>query len=109
MKYHLKIRMRIIIFTLFLISILNINHELIAEEEIKIIADQIKTDDNAKTVTAEGDVVIFKIRSHIPNHCGVYLEDDIFMHHAENRLSCRESLYPFWIRNISRYARYAKS
>lgn len=57
----------------------------------------------------KGDVVIFKIRSHIPNHCGVYLEEDIFMHHAENRLSCRESLYPFWIKNISRYARYAKS
>ena len=47
-----------------------------------------------------GDIIIFKIYNNIPNHCGVYLEEDIFMHHAENRLSCRESLYPFWIKNI---------
>ena len=56
-----------------------------------------------------GDIIIFKIYNNIPNHCGVYLEEDIFIHHAENRLSCRESLYPFWIKNILRYARYAKS
>ena len=56
-----------------------------------------------------GDIIIFKIYNNTPNHCGVYLEEDIFMHHAENRLSCRESLYPFWIKNILRYARYAKS
>ena len=56
-----------------------------------------------------GDIILFKIYNNIPNHCGVYLEEDIFMHHAVDRLSCRESLYPLWIKNISRYARYAKS
>ena len=56
-----------------------------------------------------GDIILFKIYNNIPNHCGVYLQEDIFMHHAVNRLSCRESLYPLWIKNISRYARYAKS
>ncbi len=68
MKYYPKFRTRIIIFILFLISIQNINHELNAKEEVKIFADQIKTDDNTDTVIAEGDVVIFtnqelKIRS----------------------------------------------
>lgn len=47
------------------------------------------------------DVIIFTIRENVPNHCGVYLGDDIFYHHAENRLSCRESLYPFWKQYIT--------
>ena len=56
-----------------------------------------------------GDLVFFKVFNHVPNHCGVYLEEDIFMHHAVDRLSCRESLYPLWIKKVSRYVRYAKS
>ena len=44
----------------------------------------------------ENDVLIFRILSNINNHCGVYLGNEVFYHHAENRLSCRESLYPKW-------------
>ncbi len=47
------------------------------------------------------DVIIFKINASVGNHCGVYLGDDIFYHHAENRISCRENLYPFWKQHIS--------
>ena len=36
------------------------------------------------------DVIIFKINASVGNHCGVYLGDDVFFHHAENRISCRE-------------------
>lgn len=57
----------------------------------------------------KNDIIVFSVRSNIPNHCGVYLGEGVFMHHAEHRLSCRESLYPFWIKNITRYCRYAKS
>ena len=56
-----------------------------------------------------GDLIFFKVYNSVPNHCGIYLEEDIFMHHAINRLSCRESLYPLWINKVSRYVRYAKS
>ena len=42
------------------------------------------------------DLLYFNVQSHVPNHCGVYLDDDLFLHHAVNRLSCRELLYPFW-------------
>lgn len=42
------------------------------------------------------DVLVFQVESDTPNHCGIYLGNDIFFHHAVNRLSCRESLYPFW-------------
>ena len=57
----------------------------------------------------KGDMIIFKVYGNIPNHCGIYLEEDVMLHHAENRLSCRESLYPFWIRHLVRFIRYAKS
>ncbi len=48
----------------------------------------------------KNDLLIFAVESSVGNHCGVYLNNDIFFHHAENRLSCRESLYPFWAKHI---------
>lgn len=54
----------------------------------------------------ENDVLIFTIQSRVGNHCGVYLGDDIFYHHAEHRLSCRENLYPFWMKHITGVYRY---
>lgn len=56
----------------------------------------------------EHDVIIFSVLSKVPNHCGIYLGEGIFMHHAENRLSCRESLYSGWNKNITRYMRCKK-
>jgi len=55
----------------------------------------------------EGDLLIFTIRAGVGNHCGVYLGNDILYHHAENRLSCRENLYPFWKQYITGVYRYA--
>jgi len=52
------------------------------------------------------DVLIFQIRKNVPNHCGVYLGNDIFFHHAENRISCRENLYPFWAEHLVGIYRY---
>lgn len=54
----------------------------------------------------ENDVLIFKVYSPVNNHCGVYLGDDIFYHHAQNRLSTRESLYPFWAKFLTGAYRY---
>tara|TARA_Y100000114_G_scaffold37343_1_gene32966 strand:+ start:6723 stop:7427 length:705 start_codon:yes stop_codon:yes gene_type:complete len=51
------------------------------------------------------DIIIFKVYQEVPNHCGVYLGEDIFLHHAVNRLSCRESLYPMWKKFVWRYIR----
>ena len=52
------------------------------------------------------DVLIFKMRHTVPDHCGVYLGNDTFFHHAENRLSCRENLYPFWAEHLVGAYRY---
>ena len=53
-----------------------------------------------------GYLIIFKVRSNIPNHCGLYLGEGLFLHHAIHRLSCRESLYGHgWINQVHRYIR----
>ena len=54
----------------------------------------------------ENDLLTFKIDSEVANHCGVFLGNDVFYHHATNRLSCRENLYPFWISYIDKAYRY---
>jgi len=51
------------------------------------------------------DVITFNVYSNIPNHCGIYLGEGLFLHHAENRLSCRESIYSGWNKYIKRYNR----
>jgi len=55
----------------------------------------------------KGDLIIFAIRSAVGNHCGVYLGDDLIYHHAQNRISCRENIYPFWKKHIIGVYRYA--
>lgn len=46
------------------------------------------------------DLLIFQVESDVPAHCGVYLGNDIFFHHAVHRLSCRENLYPMWAKYL---------
>lgn len=54
----------------------------------------------------KGDFLTFSIFSEVPNHCGVYLDNDIFFHHAVNRLSCKESLFPDWKKHLTGIYRY---
>lgn len=52
------------------------------------------------------DLLIFTMGALVPNHCGVYIGNDIFFHHAVNRLSCRENLYPLWKKYLTGIYRY---
>ena len=54
----------------------------------------------------ENDVLIFNVNSEVGNHCGVYIGNECFYHHAEKRLSCRESIYPFWHKYLKGAYRY---
>jgi len=56
-----------------------------------------------------GDLITFAIGSDIENHIGVYYEKDCFFHHAVDRLSCKENLYPFWGEHIKKVYRYEGS
>jgi proteasome lid subunit RPN8/RPN11 len=53
----------------------------------------------------EHDGIILQVYCEVPNHCGIYLGEDIFMHHAVYRLSCRESLYSGWRQHVKRFVR----
>jgi len=53
-----------------------------------------------------GDFLVFSVDSKVNNHCGIFLGNDVFFHHAANRLSCRENLYPFWIKYLKEIYRY---
>lgn len=52
------------------------------------------------------DLLVFSVSSKIPNHCGVYIGNDLFFHHAVQRLSCKEHLYPFWVKSLTGIYRY---
>lgn len=56
-----------------------------------------------------GDFLVFAVDSLKGNHCGVYEGNDLFFHHARNRLSCRESIYPFWATKIIGIYRHEKN
>lgn len=40
----------------------------------------------------KNDLLIFQVSESVPDHCGVYLGNDVFFHHAINRLSDRKSV-----------------
>jgi proteasome lid subunit RPN8/RPN11 len=52
------------------------------------------------------DLLVFTMGALVPTHCGVYLGNDLFFHHAVNRLSCRENLYPIWKKHLTGIYRY---
>ncbi len=47
-----------------------------------------------------GDIVTFKVMSSYINHFGIYIGDNLFLHHAENRLSCREPIRGLWAKYL---------
>ena len=55
-----------------------------------------------------GDLLTFSIGHDKENHLAVYLDKDQMYHHAVNRLSCRENMYPFWGKNLRNIYRYEK-
>ena len=82
-----------------------------SKDGLNYFCDEIISTYNHKNVTGqnlqENDVLTFTIESHVPNHCAVYIGNDLMFHHAMHRISCRENLYPFWKKFISGVYRYA--
>lgn len=52
-----------------------------------------------------GDVALINFRSKVPNHGGTLVEDGLFYHHLQNRLSGREPVGR-WQAMISKWLRY---
>jgi len=45
-----------------------------------------------------GDTMLFNYASSVPNHCGIYLGDNEFIHHITNRKSKIDIIDKFWIK-----------
>lgn len=53
-----------------------------------------------------GDVILMQVLSEVPNHAGIYLGGNMFIHHLFNRLSCRDIYDGYWRRNTRRILRF---
>jgi len=80
------------------------------EKDLDYFTDEIISEWSHKPVPLSdlkiNDVLIFNVLDNIGNHCGVYIGNDCFYHHAVNRLSCRESLFPTWHKYLVKAYRY---
>jgi len=56
-------------------------------------------------VSEPGDCVIGRVLGKVPNHCGVYIGNDLVLHHLSNRLSRSEPLQP-WMKYVTHCLRY---
>ena len=54
----------------------------------------------------KGDCLIICNSSSEPNHAAIYLEGNIILHHPHGRLSCREVLGNFWLKNTWKCVRH---
>ena len=53
----------------------------------------------------KGDVLLYKIASQQPNHIGIYLEEDRFIHHLYGRKSAEDSVKK-WSKHLGKVLRY---
>ena len=79
-------------------SVFEINPEIVSWD--RVIAPQV------------GDGILFSMGSrnadntNLANHCGVYLEGNMFLHHFPNRASCIQAFDQSWKSKVVSYMRY---
>lgn len=57
------------------------------------------------TELLEGDILLYSIGSHLINHIGVFIKDDIYIHHLYQRKSCEDSVSK-WHRQFKKALRH---
>lgn len=66
------------------------------------------------TQPQKGDIAFFSIRSLVPNHAGIYLGNNLFLHHLGGSHGCdlsslsRREPITRWMQHISFWARYSE-
>ena len=55
----------------------------------------------------KGDLLLFSMRSPGLNHIGVYIQDQLVLHHLQNRLSSRDVLDEWLLKCLGKRIRYA--
>ena len=54
----------------------------------------------------EGDAVLMQIRGPVPNHCAVYLGNNVLLHHLTKRLSSREVYGGYYLKHTTHALRH---
>lgn len=57
----------------------------------------------------EGDVILMRVKSTVPNHGAVYLGNNVILHHVHGRLSSRDVFGGYWLKHTAGYFRYANN
>lgn len=52
------------------------------------------------------DCLLMQVAANIPNHCAVYIGDNMILHHVKDRLSARDIYGSFWRKTTTHYLRY---
>lgn len=55
-----------------------------------------------------GDVILIKVGANVANHAGVYLGDQMMIHHSESRLSARVPYDGFWLNSTHSIWRHSE-
>ena len=55
-----------------------------------------------------GDVILIQVGANVANHAGVYLGNQIILHHSQDRLSARVPYGGFWLNNTHSIWRYSE-
>lgn len=58
---------------------------------------------------SDGDVVLFQMRSPVPNHAAIYLNGNIILHHLTNRLSSRDVFGEWYRRQVRKVLRHVSA
>lgn len=53
-----------------------------------------------------GDCILMQVGATVPNHCAVYIGDNLILHHVLDRLSSRDVYGSFWRKVSVKYLRY---
>ena len=69
-------------------------HSNLYEEGLAALGFERLTDEQPPQL---GDVLLFQIGANVANHAGVYLGNQQFIHHSQNRLSARAIYDGYWL------------
>ena len=55
-----------------------------------------------------GCVILMQIESNVPNHAGIYIGDNVVLHHVQGRLSSRDVYGGYYITNTAKILKHEK-
>lgn len=80
------------------------------ETGVDILGDNYKAQNLVRleegTEPKKGDIFFMQMSGSVPNHCAVYIGDDMIMHHQQDRLSCRTIYGGYFAKHTTHHLRH---